>query len=101
MAWARNLEKLGKLKLDENIKLDHNYINSEILVFDLDLKKKIVDLVHLINQEERNKFGSEFHFIESHPGLGYRINIHPALIFARMETERVWLGAASRNPQMF
>ena len=81
ITWARCLENQGKLRLDEKIKLDRDYINSEILVFSSDMKKKIADLVYLINQEKRDKFGSGFRLIESQPGLGYRINIHPALIF--------------------
>ena len=81
MTWARHLKSQGQLNLAENIKLDHDYISSEILVFDLDLKKKISDLVYLINHDGKNKIGPGFQFIESHPGLGYRINLHPALIF--------------------
>lgn len=81
LAWARHLQKQGKLKVDEDIRLDQDYVNSEILVFDVDVKKKIVDLVHMINQEERHRNGADFQLIECHPGLGYRIKIHPALIF--------------------
>jgi hypothetical protein len=81
VTWARNLQRLGKLRLEESISLSEEYVNSEILVSDFDIKKKIVDLVYLINQEEKNRFGADFLLIESCPGLGYRINIHPALIF--------------------
>ncbi len=81
ITWATNLQKFGKLRFEEGIRLDQDYVNSEILVLDFDLKKKIVDLVHLINQDEKIKFGPGFQLIQSHPGLGYRINIHPALIF--------------------
>ena len=52
LTWARYLEKLRKLKLDEDIKLDQDYINSEILLLDSDIKKKIADLAYLINHEE-------------------------------------------------
>jgi hypothetical protein len=79
--WARHLAKSGKLILSDDVKLDHDYINSEILVPDLDIKKKIVDLVHKINQDEKYKRDNGFQLIESRPGLGYRINFHPALIF--------------------
>jgi len=79
--WARHLQRHGRLILPGNTKVDHDYVNSEILLFDSDLKKKIVDLIHIINHEEKNRFGSEFQLIESKPGLGYRINLHPALIF--------------------
>ena len=81
ITWARHLQKRGKLTLGEDIDLDHEYINSEILVLNFDIKKKIADLVYLINQDQRNKFGSEFQLIETQLGLGYRISIHPALIF--------------------
>jgi len=81
VTWARNLQRLGKLRFEESIRFDQDYVNSEILVSDFDVKKKIVDLVYLINQDEKNKFGSAFQLIESCPGLGYRINLHPALIF--------------------
>jgi len=80
MTWARHLERRGKLKLDQD-KLDHAYINSEILVLDSDIKKKIADLVYLLNHEERHKLSPGFHLIESRPGVGYRLNIHPALVF--------------------
>ena len=79
--WAGHLQRKGELIFSNNIKLDHEYINSEILVFDLDIKKRIVDLVHKINHEEKNHFGLEFPLIESKPGRGYRINLHPSLIF--------------------
>ena len=79
--WAGHLQRNGELILSNNIKLDHEYINSEVLVFDLDIKKRIVDLVHQINHEEKNHFGPEFRLIESKPSLGYRINLHPSLIF--------------------
>jgi hypothetical protein len=79
VTWARNLQRNGRLRLDESIELDSNYIASEILAFDSDIKKKIVDLVHLINQDARRKLG--FRLIESVPSGGYRISIHPALIF--------------------
>jgi hypothetical protein len=79
--WARYLAKSGKLILSDDIKLDHDYINSEILSPELDIKKKIVDLVHKINQDEKSKRASRCQLIESKPGLGYRINFHPALIF--------------------
>jgi hypothetical protein len=81
VTWARNLQRLGKLRLEESISLSEEYVNSEILVSDFDIKKKIVDLVYLINQEEKSRLGVDFLLIESCPGLGYRINIHPALIF--------------------
>jgi hypothetical protein len=81
VTWARNLQRLGKLRLEESISLSEEYVNSEILVSDFDIKKKIVDLVYLINQDEKSRFGADFQLIESCPGLGYRINIHPALIF--------------------
>ena len=81
IVWARHLERQGKLRLDENGKLDHDYINSEVLVFDLQVKKKIVDLVYLINQDLRDKVGLGFQVIDSQPGFGYRINFHPALMF--------------------
>jgi hypothetical protein len=87
--WASHLERKGKLILSDDIKLDHDYINSEILVFDLDIKKRIVDLVHMINHEEKKKYGPGFQLIESKPGLGYRINLHPALIFITEATEAV------------
>jgi hypothetical protein len=85
--WASHLERKGKLILSDDIKLDHDYINSEILVFDLDIKKRIVDLVHMINHEEKKKYGPGFQLIECKPGLGYHINLHPALIFMT-ETDR-------------
>lgn len=81
VTWARNLQRLGKLRLEEDISLDQEYVNSEILVSDFDIKKKIVDLVYLINQDEKSRFGPDFQLIESCAGLGYRISIHPALIF--------------------
>ena len=81
VTWARNLQRLGKLRFDDNIDLDQDYVNSEILVSDFDIKKKIVDLVYLINQDEKTRLGPDFQLIESCPGLGYRISIHPALIF--------------------
>jgi hypothetical protein len=87
--WASHLERKGKLILSDDIKLDHEYINSEILVFDLDIKKRIVDLVHIINHEEKKKYGPGFQLIESKPGLGYRINFHPALIFITEPTDVV------------
>jgi hypothetical protein len=79
IAWARNLQRRGKLKLDRGIKFDHNYIKSKILRFNLDSKKKVVDLVYLINQDGKKSLGIQL--IESAPSRGYRINIHPALIF--------------------
>jgi len=79
--WATHLERRGDLRLSEKIKLDSDYINSEILAFDVDIRKKIVDLVHMINHEEQNGSGPRLQLIESKPRLGYRINIHPALIF--------------------
>lgn len=79
--WANHLEKQGWLLLPNNVKVDHDYINSEILVFDLDVKKKVVDLVHMINHEQKSSNGPGFQLIESKPRLGYRINFHPALIF--------------------
>ena len=78
--WANHLERQGKLLLPDNVTVDHQYINSEILVFDSDIKKKVVDLIHMINHEQ-SKNNTGFQLIESKPGLGYRINIHPALIF--------------------
>jgi hypothetical protein len=81
ITWVRNLQKLGKLKFEESIRLDHDYVNSEILVSDFDVKKKIVDLVYSINQDRKNNVALAFQLIESRPGLGYRLNIHPALIF--------------------
>jgi hypothetical protein len=87
--WASHLQRQGKLILSDDIKLDHEYINSEILVFDLDIKKRIVDLVHMINREEKRKYGPGFQLIECKPGLGYRINLHPALIFITEATEAV------------
>jgi hypothetical protein len=89
MRWASHLQKKRKLILSEDIKLNHEYINSEILVFDLDIKKRIVDLVHMINHEEKRKYGPGFQLIESKPGLGYRINLHPSLIFLTEATEAV------------
>jgi hypothetical protein len=47
----------------------------------LDIKKKIVDLIHAINHEQRMTNGSGFPLIQSTQGLGYRINLHPSLIF--------------------
>jgi hypothetical protein len=86
ITWARHMERHGNLRLAEDSKIDHDYVNSEILVFDIQIKKKIADLVYLINQDERNG-GTNFHLIESQPGLGYRINIHPARLFLnRTET---------------
>jgi hypothetical protein len=79
--WANHLERRGELILSDKIKLDSNYINSEILVFDSDIRKKIVDLVHMINHEEKNRLAPGLQLIESKPRLGYRINLHPALIF--------------------
>jgi hypothetical protein len=79
--WATHLERRGDLTLSDKIKLDSDYINSEILVLDSDIRKKIVDLVHMINHEEKKGFGSGFQLIESKPRLGYRVNLHPALIF--------------------
>jgi hypothetical protein len=79
--WATHLQRRGKLTFSDNIELDSRYVNSEILVLDSDIKKKIVDLVHMINHEQKNKYGPGFQLIESKCGLGYRINIHPALIF--------------------
>jgi hypothetical protein len=79
--WATHLQSRGKLTFSDNIELDSRYVNSEILVFDSDIKKKIVDLVHMINHEQNNGHGPAFQLIESKCGLGYRINIHPALIF--------------------
>ncbi|MDZ4342573.1 MAG: hypothetical protein U1E51_09095 [Candidatus Binatia bacterium] len=78
--WANHLERQGKLLLPDNVTVDHQYINSEILIFDSDIKKKVVDLIHMINHEQ-SKNNTGFQLIESKPGLGYRINIHPALIF--------------------
>jgi hypothetical protein len=79
--WATHLQRRGDLVVSDKIKLDCGYINSEILVFDLDVRKKIVDLVHMINQEQKNGSGPGHQLIESKPRLGYRINVHPALIF--------------------
>jgi hypothetical protein len=79
--WATHLQRRGKLIFSDKIELDAHYVNSEILIFDLDIKKKIVDLVHMINHEQNNGRGPAFQLIESKCGLGYRINIHPALIF--------------------
>jgi hypothetical protein len=79
--WVTHLERRGELSLSKNIKLDSHYINSEILVFDSDIKKKIVDLVHMINDEGKHECGPGVQLIECKPGLGYRINFHPALIF--------------------
>ena len=79
ITWARHLEKQGSLRLEAVRKIDHDYINSEVLVFDVQVKKRIADLVYLINQDERCKVeGSPL--IESQPGMGYRLNFHPALI---------------------
>jgi len=78
--WANDLKRQGKLLLPDNVTVDHQYINSEILIFDSDIKKKVVDLIHMINHEQ-SKNNTGFQLIESKPGLGYRINIHPALIF--------------------
>jgi hypothetical protein len=79
--WATHLQRRGKLTFSDNIELNSRYVDSEILVFDSDIKKKIVDLVHMINHEQKNKYSPGFQLIESKYGRGYRINIHPALIF--------------------
>jgi hypothetical protein len=79
--WAAYAQRQGELTLSANIKLDSHYINSEILVFDSDIKKKIVDLIHVVNHEWKNSVGSDFQLIESKPGLGYHISVHPALVF--------------------
>ena len=79
--WANDLKRQGKLLLPDNVTVDHQYINSEILTFDSDIKKKVVDLIHMINHEQKSNNNTGFQLIESKPGLGYRINIHPALIF--------------------
>lgn len=80
ITWARHLSKKGRLKLDKKICLDHHYVSREILVFDHDLKKRITDLVYMINHDAKVSFGTDFQLIESQHGRGYRLNIHPALI---------------------
>jgi hypothetical protein len=78
--WAAYLQRRGELTLAESITLDSEYINSEILVFDSDIKKRIVDLIHIVNHQIKTTLGLDLQLIESMPGLGYRINLHPALI---------------------
>ncbi|GJL54188.1 MAG: hypothetical protein NPIRA02_13200 [Nitrospirales bacterium] len=80
ITWARHLSKKGQLKLDKKICLDHHYVNNNILVFDHDLKKRITDLVYMINHDAKATFGNDFHLIEAQHGCGYRLNVHPALI---------------------
>ena len=80
ITWARHLSKKRLLTLDEKITLDHHYVNSEILIFEHDLKKRVTDLVYGINHDAKTTFGKDFHLIETQHGRGYRLNIHPALI---------------------
>jgi hypothetical protein len=51
----------------------------------------------MINHEEKKKYGPGFQLIESKPGLGYRINLHPALIFITEATEPVLTAAQSKS----
>jgi hypothetical protein len=78
--WAASAQKRKELILSGDFTMDSSYINSEILAFDSNIQKRLVDLIHIVNHEEKHRTGSNFQFIESRPGRGYRINIHPALI---------------------
>jgi hypothetical protein len=51
------------------------------LTVNSDIKKKVVDLVHAINHKGKSRHGPAFQLIESKPGLGYRLSLHPARIF--------------------
>ncbi|HJX11009.1 MAG TPA: hypothetical protein VJ733_10975 [Candidatus Binatia bacterium] len=67
--WANDLKRQGKLLLPDNVTVDHQYINSEILIFDSDIKKKVVDLIHMINHEQKSNNNTGFQLIESKPAL--------------------------------